>query len=470
MSNNTSFGIDLTQLPPQAVEAEELILGGCLMEDAYPRVETLIADVFYLDSHKNIWRAVKCLSSESKPVDLVTVATWLKDRELLQSAGGVEKLQDLQAKAVTAVNIEGYAQLVKDKYIRRRLLQETRDIQRMVYDADIPTEELLEKSQTQIFKLRDLSTAEKTTMQHIDDLIVEIEKDVALSNAGEEAVPSSLSLGYADLDNKGVGLQFGILSLLLAGTGMGKTTVATDITYRAISRGVPVYFFSLEMPNIQIGKKYILRGSASGEDPDTRSQAKLNSLNLFNTNGLRGYDGEIREDLCQEYFDGVSKLRGKPLYIDEHGSPSFSYMRSQIQNVMAIEKRPPLVVVDYLQLFLKGGGRDNDQKEYQELFQITRQLNLIAKEFTLPMLCLVQSNRNADNRSNKRPIVSDIHGSSGIAREAGLILGLYRESYENKEAPDNECEINVIKNRFGPNNITAKLLCDMSHNFIANLA
>jgi replicative DNA helicase len=383
--------ISSNSLPPQNIEAEESILGGILLDpEAMGQiVDILVAEAFYVKAHQEIYQAMLVLHAQGKPTDLMAVTVWLSDRGELDRVGGTAKLAQLLNRTVSAANIDRYATLIMDKYIRRELIAAGHEIVDLGYQTAEELETVLDESGQKIFRL----TQEKPQqgLVPIADTLIQTFNDI--ESLHEQTTLPGIPCGFYDLDAMTSGFGRSDLIIVAGRPSMGKTSFALNIACNiAGEHRLPVAIFSLEMSKEQLAQRLL-----SGE-------AKIES------NRLRS--GRFSQNEYEPLVNAVAELSDLPIFIDDTASLSVTQMRSQLRRLQSQQKKHiGLVLLDYLQLM--EGGSDN---RVQELSKITRSLKGLAREFNVPIIALSQLSRGVEQRTNKRPMMSDL-------RESGCLTG-----------------------------------------------
>ena len=439
--------IPSNSLPPQNIEAEESILGGILLDpEAISRVASIITiESFYVKAHQHIYRAALILHSQGKPTDLMTVSTWLSDQGLLEKIGGNSKLAQLVERTVSAVNIDRYGELVMDKYIRRQLISAGHEIVDLGYDTTKKIEVVLDESGQKIFRLNQ-EKAQEGLIPLADTLVQTFNE---IENLHQQIALPGISCGFYDLDAITSGFQRSDLIIVAGRPSMGKTSLALNIAANvAKEHHFPVAIFSLEMSKEQLSQRLLA------------SEAGIES------NRLRS--GRITQNEFEPLTIALGTLSELPIFIDDTANLTVMQMRSETRRLQAEQKQPlGLVLIDYLQLMESGSGNDN---RVQELSKITRSLKGLARELNTPIIALSQLSRGVEQRTNKRPMMSDLRESGSIEQDADLIIMLYRDSYYNPDSPDRDsAEVIITKHRNGPTG-TVKLLFQPELTKFLNLA
>ncbi len=427
--------VDITDsIPPVNIEAEEAILGGILLDpEAMARVaDTLVKEAFSLQAHQEIYHAAQVLHVQGKPTDLMAISTYLADRGLLDKVGGTTKLGQLLNRTVSAVNIDRYNSLVMEKYSRRQLIKAGHEIVDLGYETAKDLEIVLDESEQKIFRLTQerpqqglVAIAE--TLVNAFNTIEDLHQETALPG-----IPS----GFYDLDGITSGFGRSDLIIIAGRPAMGKTSFALNIAANiAKQQSLPAAIFSLEMSREQLAQRMLA------------SEAKIPS------NRLRS--GRISQNEFEPLINAVTNLSELPIFIDDTANLSVMQMRSQVRRLQGQTKQElGLVLLDYLQL-MEGSGSDN---RVQELSKITRSLKQLAREINAPIIALSQLSRGVEQRTNKRPMLSDLRESGSIEQDSDLVMMLYRDEYYNPDTPDRGiAEAIIVKHRNGPVG-TVKLL------------
>ncbi len=387
---------DLTggdRLPPQNVEAEEEILGGILLDpDALVRVSELLRpEMFYTSAHQEIYRAALQLHSQGQPTDLMTVSAWLADHHLLERVGGTGAIRRLLEQTVSSINIDQYARLVLDKYMRRQLLQVSNTLARLAYDTSQPLPQVMDQAEQQVFGL----TQERVQRSLIpaSEVLVNIFSDLEEKFQSGAQIPG-IPTKFIDLDNLTQGLQRSDLLILAGRPSMGKTSLALNVAQNVAAYSKqPVAVFSLEMSREQLVQRLLA------------SEARIDSSRLRS--------GRISENEWQRLGQAIGFLSQLPLFIDDTPDCTVTEIRSKARRLQAEQGETlGMVLIDYLQL-MQGSASDN---RVQELSRITRGLKALAKELMVPVLVLSQLSRAVESRSDKRPQLADL-------RESGCLTG-----------------------------------------------
>ncbi|MFC4785926.1 replicative DNA helicase [Nocardioides sp. MAHUQ-72] len=413
--------------PPQDMAAEQSVLGSMLLsKDAIADVaEVLRGADFYRPSHETIHEAILDLYSRGEPVDMVTVAAELQRRGELQRIGGAPYLHTLSANVPIAANAGYYAEIVREKSILRKLVDAGTKIVQIGYAGEGQIDDVVDQAQAEVYKIADKRTGEDYVplSDIMDGVLDEIE---AISNreAGLYGVPT----GFADLDDLTNGLHAGQMIIVAARPAMGKSTLALDFCRAAsIHNNLTSAFFSLEMTRSEITMRLL---SAEAKVP-------LNHIR----------NGNMNDDDWAKLARKMGEVSSAPMFIDD--SPNMTMMEIRAK-ARRLKQRHDLrlIVIDYLQLMSSGKKVESRQLEVSEF---SRQIKLLAKELEIPIIALSQLNRGAEQRADKRPMVSDLRESGSIEQDADMVILLHRDDvYEKESTRPGEADVIVAKHRNGP--------------------
>lgn len=446
MVQELSFHGYSDRLPPQNIDAEEAILGGILLDpEALGRVlELLRPEAFYISAHQEIYRAAIALQAQGRPTDLMSVTSWLHDHEKLEKVGGQARLAELVDRTISAVNIDQYAQLVTEKYLRRKLIQVGTEVAQLAYETNSPLEKILDQSEQKIFNIT--QARPQQSLVATSDILTTTFSDIESRSLG--LVLPGISCGFYDLDAMTQGFQRSDLIIAAGRPSMGKTSFVLNIARNiAAFHKLPIAVFSLEMSKEQLVYRLL------------SSEAKVESGRLRS--------GRISQNEWEPLGHAISVLSQLPIFIDDTPNISVAEMRSKSRRLQAEQAGAlGLILVDYLQL-MEGSGSDN---RVQELSKVTRSLKGLARELQVPIIALSQLSRGVESRTNKRPMMSDLRESGSIEQDADLIMMLYRDEYYNPDTPDRGiAEVLITKHRNGPVG-TVKLLFEPQFTLFRNLA
>lgn len=417
------------RIPPQDLDAERSVLGALMLDStAIIKVaDTLAASDFYHPSHQRIYESIAELFERGEPIDLLTVSTNLKGRKLTAEVGGMDYLSELVQNVPTSAHVEHYAQVVKEKRVRRDLIEASSDINEQALD-ERDFETLLDQTEQKIFNISQRSRPQRfiPVQAELPAAYERIEK----LHRGEKGALRGLSTHFPQLDFILSGLQASDLIIVGARPSYGKTTLVLDIARQAALAGKSVGIFSLEMSKDQVIDRLIA------------SQAQV-PLWRLRTGRL---SDELEFALIQQALDELSKA---PLYIDDTPSPTTLQMRSMARRLQ-IEQGLDLLVVDYLQLIQPRTGSDS---LVQQVTEISRHLKALARELKVPVIAVSQLSRAVDQRESKIPRLSDLRESGSLEQDADVVLLIYRKDRDRTDLPEEErnlVELIVAKHRNGP--------------------
>jgi len=418
----------IDKLPPQNLEAEQSVLGAILLDNEalLKALEIITPEDFYRDSHKKIFNAMIELFEKNEPIDLITLTDHLRMKDHLESIGGVSYLTSLVNFIPTAANVRHHARLIREKSLMRGLIRTATEIVSMVYEENMPADDLVDMAEKNIFAISDKRV--KTSFSRLKDVIKDSFEMIESLYDRKEAI-TGVPSGFHDLDELTTGFQQGDLIIVGGRPSMGKTALALNIAQHVgVELGEPVAIFSLEMSKRQLALRMLC------------SEAMVDS------NRVR--KGFIRKEDWHKLTSAAGKLAEAPIFIDDSSGISVLEMRAKARR-LKMEHGLSLVIVDYLQL-MKGKG--NFERREQEISEISRALKGLAKELEVPVIALSQLNRGVEQRHDKRPTLADLRESGAIEQDADVILFLYRDEVYNKNSNDNrgKAEIIIAKQRNGP--------------------
>ena len=407
--------------------AEQSVLGGMLLsKDAIADVvESLRASDFYKPAHETIYEAILSLYGHGSPADAITVADELKKRGELTRVGGASYIHTLSASVPTAANAQYYAEIVKEHAIMRRLIEAGTKIAQLGYANETEVDTLVDQAQAEIYAVTDGNAKEDyvSFSEALEETINEID---ANSNRpdGVYGVPTD----FIEFDELTGGLHGGQMIVIAARPGVGKSTLALDIARSAsIHHQMTTVFFSLEMSRTELAMRIL---SAEGKI----SMGRLK-----------------KGDLDTEGWTNLATLQGRidsaPLFIDDSPNMTLMEIRAKCRRLKQ-RNDLKLVVLDYLQLMSSGKKVESRQ---QEVSEFSRSLKLLAKELDVPVIALSQLNRGSEQRTDKRPMVSDLRESGSIEQDADMVILLHREDMYNPDSERvGEADMIIAKHRGGP--------------------
>jgi replicative DNA helicase len=433
----TSAGQDqqIAQLrvPPHSIEAESSVLGGLLLDNsAWDRMGDLLSDNdFYRYEHKLIFAAISALINGSKPADVITVYEQLQNQGKADGMGGLGYLNSLAQYVPSASNIRRYAEIVRERSILRKLVTASDEIATNAFSPQgRPIEKILDEAEQKIFNIGEEGSRMKQGFQSMDTLVVNL-MDRVQEMADNPNDITGVPTGFYDLDRMTSGLQAGDLVVLAARPSMGKTAFAINIAeHVALNEGLPVAVFSMEMGAAQLAVRVV------------------GSIGRIDQGHLR--TGKLTDEEWPRLTEAIERLRTVSLHIDETPGLTPSELRANARRLARKCGKLGLIVVDYLQLMSGSSGSDGDNRA-TELGEISRGLKMLAKELQCPVIALSQLNRGVEQRTDKRPMMSDLRESGAIEQDADIIMFIYRDDYYNKDSKEpGIAEIIIGKQRNGP--------------------
>ncbi len=422
--------MDSTPALPHSIEAERAVLGSILLDPKLldPVTEVVDADMFYRDAHRKLFRLLSEMSEQGQTPDPLTVIDRVLASGDEQGFGGAAYISSLPEQVPSTQNVEVYAQLVREKAVRRRLLEVAQHIGESVR-SESDLEQLLDIAESSVFEV---SQKRGNKDWHALPMLVGDEWKRIQLLAEHKGSVTGITTGFVDLDNKLSGFQRSDLIILAARPAMGKTALALNLARHAAMEGkVTVGVFSLEMPRGQLATRMLC---AEKEIDASRVRS-----------------GHLRRDVeWPKLADAVEALHQAPIHIDDTPGLTITQLRSKARRLKSEYPDLGLIVVDYLQL-MQGSGGPRESRE-QAISGISRGLKGLAKELNIAVLSLAQLNRGVELRPDKRPMMADLRESGAIEQDADLVLFIYRDEYYNKEESEKKgvAEIVIGKNRHGP--------------------
>jgi replicative DNA helicase len=399
------------QRQPHNPKAEQAVLGAILKNrDVILEVgQTLKPDDFYVEKHRLIYRSMLALSEASRIIDTVTLCEHLSSHAVIDQAGGPEYVGRLETEVPAAVRYEHYAEIVREKATRRRLISAANE---SILSARDEAGSIEETADTVAQRFLDLATGAaqehtRSIKEVVGEVIDEVEELAARSSQNEI---TGVSSGFFALDKKTAGWQSSDLIILAGRPGMGKTAFALELLRNSVlnpETRKAALFFSLEMSASQLTKRVI----------SSHARLKLQSLRL----------GSMSTKERDRFHRGIEEVSQLPIFIHDR-SPMTVAEIARIARKKHHEEELGLILIDYLQL-MQGSALKRNQSREQEISEISRKLKSLAKELDIPVIALSQLNRSVENRENKIPRLSDLRESGAIEQDADIIIFLYREAY-----------------------------------------
>ncbi len=421
------------RIPPHSIEAESSVLGGLLLDNgAWDRVgDLLVEGDFYRYEHKQVYAAIGALVNASRPADVITVYEHLQSLGKAEEIGGLGYLNALAQYVPSASNIRRYAEIVRERSILRKLVSASDEIATNAFNTQgRAVAQILDEAEQKIFNIGEEGSRMKQGFQAMPQLVVDL-LDRVQEMADSQSDITGVPTGFIDFDRMTSGLQPGDLIVLAARPSMGKTALAINIAeHVALNEGLPVAVFSMEMGASQLAVRIV--GSIGRVD-----QGHLRT-------------GKLSDDEWPRLTEAIEKLRNVSLHIDETPGLTPSELRANARRLARQCGKLGLIVVDYLQL-MSGSSSSGGDNRATEIGEISRGLKMLAKELQCPVIALSQLNRSVEQRTDKRPMMSDLRESGAIEQDADVIMFIYRDDYYNKESKEpGVAEVIIGKQRNGP--------------------
>lgn len=428
----------MTQVPPHDLDAEAAVISAVLLKpDTFDVLAPVLrAEQFYSPANRRIWEAFVALSAADKPVDMLTVQSWLATRKQLQAVGGSKYLAEILDKVPAAFNVEAYAAIVSGKWRMRQVISAAQEIAAEGYTSGDDPQVFCDSAEQRIY---DLARVEQSsTLQHIKGVMHSAFTAIHGAHQRGEGLLGQRT-GFTRLDKLTGGMRGGDLIIVAGRPGMGKSAFAMNVAVNAAaSRTAPatgVAVFSLEMPREQLAVRMAC------------SDARVDLARMR--------DGALQQADWSHLTASSGHLSRLPLWIDDASDVSLLELRAKVRRLRAMAPqfgaRLGLVVIDYLQLM---SGNPKARSREQQIAEISRGLKKLAKDLDVPVMALSQLNRSVETRGSKdkRPQLSDLRESGAIEQDADMVLFVHRQEYYEPE--NNEvrglAELIVAKQRNGP--------------------
>ena len=418
----------LNKLPPQNIEAEEAILSAILINNdvLLDIVEILAPEHFYKTSHQKIYEAITDLFSKSEPIDLITVSNYLKNKDTLTEIGGAAYLSRLVETIPLAVNPAYYSKIIRQKASLRKLIGNASEIVTRCFEDRGDVDDIIDFAEKSVFEItEDKLQPTFSQIKHLIDGNI----DLLEERQGSDNQFTGYPTGFTQIDHITSGLQKSDLIIIAARPSMGKTAFALNIARNiALEAHTPVAVFSLEMSKEQLSMRLLT------------SEARVDSHRLKN--------GFLSSDDWGSITNAAGVLAEAPIYIDDTTDVSPMDIRAKARRLSMNVNGLGLIIIDYLQLMK---GRSSIDR-HLEIAEISRSLKSLAKELNIPIIALSQLNRMLEQRSDKRPVLSDLRESGALEQDADIVAFIYRDEVYNKEETNpnkGKAEIIIAKHRNG---------------------
>lgn len=413
----------ITRIPPNNQEAEAAVLGALLIDhEAANTVSSLVRpEYFYDGNNKIIFETMFGLYEERKPIDLLTLTHELKKKKKYDAIGGSSYLTTLANAVPTAANIEHYAEILRETYVRRTLIKIAANMTDMSF-SDQAADELLDQMEQHIFSLSQESV--NKDFIHVRDALTESFDKLDELHRKQSAY-RGIETGFVDLDILLSGLQDSNLIVLAARPGQGKTAFVVNVAqFVAVNLKIPVGVFSLEMSQEELVDRLLI------------SQANIDAWKLKT--------GKLSEDDFEKLSGAMGELAEAPIYIDDTPGISITEMRSKARRLQ-LEHGCKFIIVDYIQLVNPGRRLEN---RVQEVSFISQSLKNLARELKIPILAVSQLSRAVEHRGERKPQLADLRESGAIEQDADVVIFLYTK--EEEFTPQRIVKVLIAKHRNGP--------------------
>ena len=416
---------EFERTPPQDVIAEQSVLGGMLLsKDAISEVVEILRERdFYRPAHELIYDAIIDLYSRGEPADPVTVAAELTKRGDLTRAGGAPYLHTLISSVPTAANASYYAKIIRERAIMRRLVEAGTKIVQLGYTVEGEVDDAVNAAQAEVHAVTERRAAEDYIQ--LSELLPAAFDEIEKISSG--VMGEGVKSGFKDLDALTHGFHPGNMIVLAARPAVGKSTLGLDIArYASIHKGDTSVIFSLEMSRSEITMRML---SAEARVP-------LNNIRA----------GSLTDEEWARMARRMGEISEAPMFIDDSPNLSLMEIRAKARRLKQ-RHNLKLIVIDYLQLMTSGKRVENRQ---QEVSEFSRQLKLLAKELNVPVIAISQLNRSPEQRSDKKPMLSDLRESGSIEQDADVVILLHRDDLYDQQNRSGEADLIVAKHRNGP--------------------
>tara|TARA_B110000438_G_scaffold255347_1_gene262084 strand:+ start:598 stop:1962 length:1365 start_codon:yes stop_codon:yes gene_type:complete len=424
MSKNLTF--QSINKSPNSIEAEIAVLGGLILDnEAWEKVADILqVDDFYNQQHRKIYSCIVDLIKDDIPFDVLTINEKVNASD---DKSFSTYLSEIINQTPSAANIKAYANIVREQSILRQLINVSNNLIEKSRDGGIDSKSLLDEAERTIFNISEESQKANSGFQHINKLVADSFKEIEKRAESGESI-TGVATGFADFDKNTLGLQGGDLIIIAGRPSMGKTAFAINIAeYASIKNDTITAIFSMEM---------------SGEQLSTRL---ISSMGRINSSKIRA--GKLTDDDWPRLTNAIALLSKTNIFIDDTPALTPTDIRARARRLKR-EKGLDLIVIDYMQLMQLSNSSEN---RATELSEISRSLKALARELDVPVVALSQLNRSLENRTDKRPIMSDLRESGAIEQDADVISFIYRDEVYNEDSPDKgTAEIIVAKQRNGP--------------------
>lgn len=423
------------KLPPQAIDMEEAVLGGILLDRncIHDVINLLSPDVFYKESHQCIFESIQQLYDENKPIDILTTTQKLRATGKLELSGGPFYITQLTERIASSANIQEHVSTLLQKYIARQIINKSTEAIRLAFDDTTDVFDLLDSTDSEFSKINEISLRGGSMIHISESTNKSIESLKKREKLYKEGKRSGISTGLKDLNRLTGGWQNSNVIVLAARPGMGKTALMLYFAKSAAKDNAHTCIYSLEMTDESLSDRMI------------QSMCDVDNFN-YKKGSLTSFDWD-------EINKAKTTLDKMPIYIDPNPSVTMRYIKSH-SRLMKKKGKCDIIFLDYLQLVDMSTG-DKTRNREQEVAQASRQAKIISKQLNIPVIILAQLNREVEKQSNKRPGLSNLRESGAIEQDADLVMFIYRPEYYGikEDAKGNSTEgvgeIIIEKNRDG---------------------
>ena len=419
----------IKRILPHSDDAERSVIGCMMMnrEAIMIASEILTGDEFYRQQMGIVFDSMVELYNEGKPVDFVTLPEKLKEKDVPPEISSMEFVRDLLNAVPTSANVRHYANIVSEKAVLRRLIKLTEEIENDCYLNKEPVEVIMEETEKKMFQL--LGQRNSGDFMPIRQVVINTLENIERASKTKGNV-TGIPTGFTDLDYKTSGLQNSDFILIAARPSMGKTAFVLNIAqYMAFKKDKAVAIFSLEMSREQLMNRLL------------SMESKVDSQHLRT--------GNLKDDEWSKLIESAGMIGESRLMIDDTPGISIGEMRSKCRKYK-LEHGLDIIIIDYLQL-MSGSGKSSSESRQQEISDISRSLKALARELNVPVVALSQLSRAVEQRTDHRPMLSDLRESGAIEQDADVVMFIYRDDYYNKDSENKGiAEIIIAKQRNGP--------------------
>ena len=411
---------------PSSAEAEIAVLGGLILDNnSWDQIADILQiNDFYNEENKKIFSCIVDLANDGTPFDVVTINEKINTTNDKSFA---VYLSEIINQTPSAANIKAYANIIREQSILRQLINVSNNLIEKSYDGSIDSKALLDEAEQRIFNISDESLKANSGFQNIKELLNDsVQRIEELAESGNTI--TGVPTGFNDFDKQTTGLQGGDLIIVAGRPSMGKTSFAMNVAeYASLKKDAITAIFSMEMSGTQLSTRLI------------------SSMGRINQQKIR--TGNLTDDDWPRLTNAVALLSKANIFIDDTPALTPIDIRARARRLKR-EKGLDLIIIDYMQLMQLSNSSEN---RATELSEISRSLKALARELDVPVVALSQLNRSLENRTDKRPILSDLRESGAIEQDADLIAFIYRDEIYNEDSQEKgKAEIIVGKQRNGP--------------------